>query len=159
MGKVMSFMTATLLGVMLFLTTAMAAEPINSLERSGLWGYKPSGVAIRGYDPVAYFTQAAPVEGSDEFTTQWRGARWKFASRENLNLFEENPERYAPQYGGYCAYGVAQDYLVKIEPENWSILDDKLYLNYDDDVQSLWEADIPGFIQSADENFAGLVAK
>lgn len=152
------FITVTLLGVLLFLATAFAAEPINTLERSGLWGYTPSGVAIRGYDPVAYFTEGAPAEGSDEFAIQWRGATWKFASQQHLNLFEEDPERYAPQYGGYCAYGVAQDYLVKIEPENWTIVNDKLYLNYDDEVQSLWEADISGFIQSADENFAGLVA-
>lgn len=152
------FITATVLGVLLSLASALAAEPINTLERAGLWGYKPSGVAIRGYDPVAYFTDGAPVEGSDEFTTQWRGATWKFASEKHLTLFKENPERYAPQYGGYCAYGVAQGYLVKIEPENWSIVDDELYLNYDDEVQSKWETDIPGFIKSAEENFTGLLA-
>lgn len=152
------FIITTLLGVLLSFATAFATEPINTLERSGLWGYKPSGVAIRGYDPVAYFTEGTPTQGSDEFTTQWQDATWKFASEENLALFEEDPKRYAPQYGGYCAYGVAQGYLVKIEPENWSIVDDKLYLNYDDEVQSKWEVDIPGFIKSAEENFAGLLA-
>ena len=137
---------------------ALAAEPINTLEKSGLFGYDPSGVAIRGYDTVAYFTEGAPVEGSEEFTAEWQGATWRFASAEHLDLFEADPERYAPQYGGYCAYGVAQDGLVKIEPENWTILDDKLYLNYDDDVQALWEEDVPGFIEQADAKFDALLA-
>ena len=138
--------------------SALAAEPINTLEKSGLFGYDPSGIAIRGYDTVAYFTEGAPVEGSEEFTAEWQGATWRFASAEHLDLFEADPERYAPQYGGYCAYGVAQDGLVKIEPENWTILDDKLYLNYDDKVQALWEKDVPGFIEQADAKFDALLA-
>ena len=138
---------------------ALAAEPINTLEKAGLFGgFDPSGVAIRGYDTVAYFTEGAPVEGSEAFTADWMGATWRFASQQHLDLFEADPDRYAPQYGGYCAYGVAQDGLVKIEPENWTIRDDKLYLNYDDDVQALWEQDVPGFIERADEKFESLLA-
>ena len=137
-------------------TAALAAEPVNTLEK-GLFGHKPSDVAIRGYDTVAYFTEGAPVEGSEDFATEWNGAEWRFASREHLDLFEADPERYAPQYGGYCAYGVAKDGLVKIEPENWTIVDDKLYLNYDDEVQALWEADIPGFVATADDKFDALL--
>lgn len=140
------------------LTAVHAAEPVNTLERSGLWGYKPSGVAIRGYDTVAYFTGGAPAEGSDRFTTQYQGATWKFASQQHLDLFKADPEKYAPQYGGYCAYGVAQDSLVKIEPENWTIVEDKLYLNYDDKLQSKWEKDIPGFVKSADSKISKLLA-
>ena len=136
---------------------AFAAEPINTLEKSGLFGYDPSGVAIRGYDTVAYFTEGAPVEGSDEFTAEWEGATWRFASREHLDLFEADPEAYAPQYGGYCAYGVAKDSLVKIEPEQWSIVDGKLYLNYNGGVQKKWEDDIPGFITAADTKFEALL--
>ena len=139
-------------------TAALAAEPINTLERSGLIGYDPSGVAIRGYDTVAYFTEGEPVEGSEDFTTEWEGATWRFASQEHLDLFEADPEKYAPQYGGYCAYGVAKDSLVKIEPDLWTIVDGKLYLNYDDGVQEKWERDIEGFIASADEKFEGLLA-
>jgi len=139
--------------------TARAAEPINTLEKSGLFGYDPSGTAIRGYDTVAYFTEGRPVDGSDEFTTEWQGATWRFASREHLDLFEADPGKYAPQYGGYCAYGVAQDGLVKIEPELWTIVDGKLYLNYDEGVQETWEEDIPGFIASADGKFEGLLAE
>ena len=139
-------------------TSAVAAEPVNTLE-DGLFGYKPSDVAIRGFDTVAYFTEGKPVEGSEEFATEWMGATWHFASRESLDLFEADPTKYAPQYGGYCAYGVAQDDLIKIEPENWTIVDDKLYLNYDDDVQAKWEADIAGFVTEADAKFDGLLAE
>lgn len=138
-------------------TAAFAAEPINTLEKKGLFGYKPSGTAIRGYDTVAYFTDGRPVEGTDEFTSDWDGATWRFASRAHKELFDADPARYAPQYGGYCAYGVVQDSLVKIEPELWTIVDDKLYLNYDDDVQKDWEKDIPGFIAEADRKFQGLI--
>ena len=141
------------------LAPALAAEPINTLEKEGWFGYEPSGTAIRGYDTVAYFTEGGPVEGSAEFTAEWMGATWRFASQEHLDLFEAEPEKYAPQYGGYCAYGVVQDDLVKIEPENWTIVDGKLYLNYDDEVQATWEADIPGFIAEADAKFGALLAK
>ncbi len=135
----------------------LAAEPINTLEKKGFFGYKASGIAIRGYDTVAYFTQGAPVEGSPSFTTDYEGATWQFSSQEHLDLFEAEPTKYAPQYGGYCAYGVAQDGLVKIEPEYWSILDGKLYLNFSDKVQRLWEQDVPGFIETADAKFEALL--
>ncbi len=146
--------------LMLFASPAtFAAEPVNTLEKQGLLsGYKTSGIAIRGYDTVAYWTEGAPREGTAEFATDWMGATWQFASADNMALFEGDPERYAPQYGGYCAFGVAQDALVKIEPENWSIVDDKLYLNYNDSVQSQWNADVPGFIAQADAKFEALLA-
>ena len=140
-------------------TQAFAAEPINTLEKSGLFRYKPSGLAIRGADTVAYFTENKYVPGSDRFITEWNGAVWQFSSQENLDKFIANPEAYAPQYGGYCAYGVAQNYLVKIEPENWTIVDGKLYLNYDDGVQKKWEKDIPGYIVQANAKFAELLEK
>lgn len=142
----------------LAIVSAIAAEPINTLEKSGLFGYKPSGVAIRGFDTVAYFTDDMPVEGSENFTTEWQGATWKFASQQHLDMFKENPEKYAPQYGGYCAYGVAQDSLVKIEGDNWTIVDEKLYLNYDDKLQDKWEKDIPGFIEEANNKFEPLLS-
>lgn len=135
---------------------ASAAEPVNTLEKA-LFGYKPNGIAIRGYDTVAYFTQGKPVMGDSAYATQWMGATWQFASQEHLSSFEENPERFAPQYGGYCAYGVAQGYLVKIEPEQWTIVDDKLYLNFDKEVQGKWQEDKGGFIAKADENIGELL--
>ena len=116
-------------------------------------------MAIRGYDTVAYFTEGAPVEGSERFTADYRGAEWRFASQRHLDLFESAPGKYAPQYGGYCAYGVAGDYLVKIEPEAWTIVDGKLYLNYSRGVQNRWEAGMPGLIAKADANIAGLLAE
>lgn len=143
----------------LFSTNAFAANEINTLEKKGLIGYEESGVAIRGFDTVAYFTLGKATEGSDEFTTEWKGATWKFASQENLDLFVGDPERYAPQYGGYCAYGVAKGSLVKIEGEQWEIIDDKLYLNYDAGVQKKWQADKLGFITEADGNFESLLTK
>jgi len=146
-----------LLTTFTLVASATAAERINTLDRKGLWGYKETGVAIRGYDTVAYFTEGKPVEGNKKFTTEYEGATWRFASQENLDLFLSDPERYAPQYGGYCAYGIAQDYLVKIEPHLFTIVDGKLYLNYDDKVQRQWEEDVPGFIKSADEKFEGLL--
>jgi YHS domain-containing protein len=143
--------------LLLFFNSAFAAEPINTLEKSGLFSYKPSGIAIRGTDTVAYFTEGKAVAGSDAFTTEWRGAAWKFASHEHLDLFVANPEKYAPQFGGYCAYGVTKNSLVKIEPENWRIVDDKLYLNYNDSIQKTWEKDIQGYIKDAQTKFSALL--
>lgn len=143
--------------LLLFFNNAFAAEPINTLEKSGLFSYKPSGIAIRGTDTVAYFTEGKAVAGSDAFTTEWQGATWKFASQEHLDLFAANPEKYAPQYGGYCAYGVTKNSLVKIEPENWTIIDDKLYLNYSDSVQKTWEKNIPAYINDANTKFGALL--
>jgi YHS domain-containing protein len=137
--------------------TVFGAEPINTLEKKGFFSFEHSGVAIRGADTVAYFTAGKYIAGKDEFTTEWQGATWKFSSQANLDLFKQDPESYAPQYGGYCAYGVAQNYLVKIEPENWSIVDNKLYLNYSNGVQKKWEKNIPGFIQEANQNFKALL--
>ncbi len=136
---------------------ALAAEPVNTLEKSGFIGFKPSGVAIRGADPVGYFTEGKYLPGSDAYTAEWNGATWKFASAANRDLFVAEPEMYAPQYGGYCAYGVAKGSLVKIEPENWSVVDGKLYLNFSNSVQKKWEKDVSGFIATADQSFAALL--
>ncbi|MFT6254673.1 MAG: YHS domain-containing protein [Granulosicoccus sp.] len=138
---------------------AHAAEKINTLEKAGFFGYEPSGIAIRGTDTVAYFTQGKPVKGTDKFTTEWQGATWKFSSQEHLDLFIATPEKYAPQYGGYCAYGVYKGNLVKIEPENWTIIDEKLYLNFNDGIQGAWEKDIQGFIKAADAKFEVLLTQ
>jgi YHS domain-containing protein len=111
------------------------------------------GGAIKGYDPVAYFTQGKPVKGSGDHEFEYKGATWKFASAENRMTFEKNPEKYAPQYGGYCAYAVSQGYTASIDPEAWSIVDGKLYLNYSKGVRDKWSQDIPGYIKQADANW------
>ncbi|HEX6295282.1 MAG TPA: YHS domain-containing (seleno)protein [Burkholderiales bacterium] len=120
--------------------------------------FSDGGAAIRGYDPVAYFTEGKPVQGKPEFTHQWKGATWRFASAANRDRFAAAPEQYAPQYGGYCAYGVASGYAVKTEPDAWSVVDGKLYLNYDRNVQASWVKDIPGYIRKADANWPAVAS-
>ena len=106
---------------------------------------------------MAYFSVGKPVKGLDRFATEWRGAKWKFASQANLDLFKAEPEKYAPQYGGYCAYGVAQDNLVSIEPDKFTVLGGKLYLNYNADVQATWLKDPAGYVKQADAKFKALL--
>ena len=116
------------------------------------------GVAIEGTDPVAYFTDGKPVEGSSEFEHEWMGATWRFASAEHRDRFAAEPEKYAPQYGGYCAWAVAQGYTAKIDPEAWKVVDGKLYLNYSKDVQAQWQSDVPGNIAKGDANWPAIKA-
>lgn len=133
-------------------STAHAAQP--EIHR----GFG-SNVAVGGHDPVAYFTEGKPVRGQPQFKTIWKGAEWRFATAANLAAFQANPARYAPQYGGYCAWAVSQGYTAKGDPQHWKIVGGKLYLNYNADVQSKWEKNIPGFITSADKNWPKVLAK
>lgn len=156
----MSRRSALALGstALLFSAAARAAQPpINTLKNSVFGGR--TDTAINGYDSVAYFTVGKPVVGQDSLAYEWMGAKWKFASQANLDLFKANPERYAPQYGGYCAYGVAEGALVKVEPDQFTVRDGKLYLNYDADVQAKWRKDPAGYIKVADERFPALLKK
>jgi YHS domain-containing protein len=114
------------------------------------------GVAIKGYDPVAYFTQSKPVKGSPSFTQQWMGSTWWFSSAEDRDQFSAAPEKFAPQFGGYCAYGVSQNHTVSVDPEAWRIVEGKLYLNYSKGVQQKWVQDVPGNIKKAEENWPKL---
>jgi YHS domain-containing protein len=118
--------------------------------------FQHGGLAIRGYDAVAYSQQSQPVKGSSQFSYQWQGATWLFASAENRDRFQADPERYAPQYGGYCAYAVSKGHTASIDPEAWKIVDGKLYLNYSKGVQKKWEQDVPGNIVKADKNWPDL---
>ena len=115
------------------------------------------GQAILGTDPVAYFTQNSPVAGKSEFTYDWSGATWLFATQENRDLFAANPEKYAPQYGGFCAWAVSQGSTAPIDPQAWKIVDGKLYLNFNKGIQSRWEQDIPGNIAKANSNWPGVL--
>jgi YHS domain-containing protein len=117
------------------------------------------GGAIQGYDPVAYFTEGRPVEGARQFSHQWNGATWRFSSAANRDRFAQAPEKYAPQYGGYCAFGVANGYAVKIDPQAWSVVDGKLYLNYSPAVQADWKKDVPGYVRKADANWPRVLEK
>jgi len=137
--------------------TRAAQPPINTLKNSVFGGR--TDTAINGYDSVAYFTEGKPLQGRDELAYEWMGAKWKFSSQANLDLFKANPEKYAPQYGGYCAYGVAEGALVKVEPDQFTVRDGKLYLNYDADVQAKWRKDPAGYIKAADARFPTLLKK
>ncbi|MDJ0893846.1 MAG: YHS domain-containing (seleno)protein [Alphaproteobacteria bacterium] len=114
------------------------------------------GVAIEGHDPVAYFTEANPVKGSAEHAYDWGGVTWHFASAAHRDRFKADPTRFAPQYGGYCAWAMAQGQLAPIDPQAWAIVDGKLYLNYSPGIHAKWEIDIPGHISKADQNWPGL---
>jgi len=137
----------SLLGLFIFITAPAEA---------GSKIYTNWGKAIGGYDPVAYFTQSKPVEGKGSFTHEWNGATWRFANADNLAKFKATPEKYAPQYGGYCAWAVSQGYTAKTEPDAWTIVDGKLYLNYSKSVQANWSKDIPALIAAGDANWPGL---
>jgi YHS domain-containing protein len=135
---------------------AHAAEPpIFSARRSRL--SLGSSFAIRGTDPVAYFTEGQPVEGSEDFTSEYMGALWAFASAENKALFDADPAAYAPQFGGYCAYAVSQGYTAPTVPEAWHIEDGKLYLNFSLGVQRRWAQDIPGNIAKGEANWPSVL--
>jgi hypothetical protein len=119
--------------------------------------YAENGIAIDGTDPVAYFTEGRPVAGRPEHALMWRGATWRFVSEENRAAFEADPEAHAPQYGGWCAWAVAEGYTASTMPDAWRIVDGKLYLNFSRGVQRRWERDIPGNIARADANWPGVL--
>lgn len=144
-----SFFVAALVTIMSFSTLSTASA--KSLYYSSLFG-----TAVEGYDVVAYFTDGKPVEGTDDLSVDWKGATWQFSSAENKALFESDPEKYAPQFGGYCAWAVSQGYTASTVPEAWTIVDGKLYLNYSKGVQNTWEQDIPGNIKLADTNWPNI---
>ncbi len=129
--------------------TAWAVDPVFSTYLGG---------AIRGYDPVAYHAEGKPVKGERAHRVEWKGATWSFASAENKALFEADPEKYAPRYGGYCAWAVSNGYTASIDPDAWSIVDGKLYLNYSLGVRTQWSEDIPGNIAKSDVNWPKLLA-
>ena len=129
--------------------SACAAEPV----------YTKGGLALGGYDPVAYFDLGKPAKGKAEFETQWSGARWRFESAAHREAFLAEPAKYAPQFGGYCAYGVAKGHTAKTEPAAWKIVNGKLYLNYDKEVQRLWEKELPTVIGQAEAHWPGVLGK
>jgi|SRR5918999_4084376 YHS domain-containing protein len=118
-----------------------------------------SGLALKGYDPVAYFTEKKPVAGKPAFTALHEGATYRFASAANRDAFTAAPEKYAPQYGGYCAFGMAAGYKAPIEPDAWTVVDGKLYLNFNRSVRSQWSSDVPGHVRKADANWPSVRSK
>ena len=114
------------------------------------------GVALGGYDAVAYFTQDAAVEGSSDFIAAWNGAEWRFSSEANRDAFVANPAEYAPAYGGHCAWAAAENYLAHGDPEVWRIIDGRLFLNFNESINRRWLRDVQGNIARADANWPAL---
>lgn len=121
--------------------------------------YVKEDIAINGYDPVAYFTEGKPVKGSNNFTHHWNNAGWRFSNKNNLDSFTANPGKYAPQFGGYCAYGMADGHKAPTEPDAFTIVNGRLYLNYNKQVQQLWLKDQSRLIQAAEQNWPVLKDK
>ncbi len=117
------------------------------------------GVALHGHDPVAYFTEGKAVPGAARFEHQWNGARWRFASAANRDAFAKAPDKYAPQFGGYCSWAVSRNYTADVDPAAFAVVNGKLYLNYSTDVQTRWRVDRDGNITKAEGNWPGLRAK
>ena len=138
-----------ILVALLLPVTALAVSAVNT-------GFL-SKVAIKGYDPVAYFTAGKPTQGKKAHSYDWMGATWRFANAKHQKRFRQNPQKYAPQYGGYCAYAVSQGITANIDPQAWRIIDGKLYLNLSPNIQAIWQQDIPGYIAKADANWPKLV--
>lgn len=148
----MNLLKTTLVMVALLLSiNAQAIDPVHT----SLFSNK----AIKGYDTVAYFIESRPVKGKQAYVTSYMGAQWLFSSQENLNLFLSEPKKYTPQYGGYCAYAVSQNYTASIKPELFTIYQGKLYLNYNESVNTRWTDNKTNFIKSADQYWPEILRK
>ncbi|WP_170789660.1 YHS domain-containing (seleno)protein [Ruegeria lacuscaerulensis] len=150
MNKIKSFIGGVALSVAVASTALAAGVELNASS---------TGLALQGYDPVAYFTVGEATKGDYRITTLHNDALYRFASEENKVAFEENPEAYLPAYGGYCAFGTAMGFKFDGDPNYWKIVDNKLYLNLSADIQERWEGDIPGFNERADANWKDIAGK
>ncbi len=130
-------------------TVSGASEPV----------FSTASQAIRGYDPVAYFTQSQAVAGIGQLTHLYKNNNWYFSSTQNRDKFIANPQDYAPQYGGYCAYAMSFGKLASTDPEAWTIKQGKLYLNYNKTTRRIWLKDVDNNINKADKNWAQLLRR
>ena len=111
------------------------------------------GLMIRGYDPVAYFTEGRPVPGNPDISVEYKGGKFLFSSTKNRDAFQADPEKYAPQYGGYCAFGVYEGKKFDVDPASWRIVDGKLYFNLNPVILEMWSKDLPKYLQEAEQNW------
>lgn len=135
------------------------AVATSSLAAGVEYNATSTGLALQGYDPVAYFTNGEPTKGNWKITSSFDEATYRFETEENKIAFEKNPEAYIPAYGGYCAFGAAMGFKFDGDPTYWKIVDDVLYLNLSKDIQERWEGDVPGFIERADVNWDDIEGK
>lgn len=148
-----------LLAVLIAATAGAVASGAAVAATPGVYTARFSDLAVGGYDAVSFFDASGPLKGVAAYATEHEGAAWRFASAANLEKFKADPSAYAPQYGGYCAWAVAQGKTAPGDPKYWTVVDGKLFLNYDAKVQRDWEKDIPGFIVKANANWPGVLAK
>ena len=147
----MKFLSFLLLVIGIALSASAQTKTLQNLDKNGL--------AIQGYDPVSFFTDGKPVKGKPEFTAKHNGATYQFASKEHQELFLKSPEKYAPQFGGYCAYGVSKNGLYSIEPDAFQVVDGKLLLQYSKGARDDFNKDVKGNLAKANANWPGLVEK
>ncbi len=136
---------------LLVLTTLLLTTAIIHAQKPEI--FSTDGKAIRGYDPVAFFKQSMPVKGADSLAYTWKDTQWLFSSKENLESFKANPEQYSPQYGGYCAYGTSAGHKSPTQTDTWTIVDNKLYFNYNSKVKDMWMKDQKALIEKADQQW------
>ncbi|MCV0428478.1 MAG: tat pathway signal sequence domain protein [Roseibium sp.] len=139
-----------------FLGFGLAAVLVLAVAAFAVPSFAKSPLALTGYDPVSYFSGDTPLEGSSDFTARHNGLTYRFATARNRDAFANNPGRYAPQYDGYCAYGVSRGYKVGVDPLAYKVVNGKLYVNYSKSVQRTWSEDISGYIAKANRNWPGL---
>jgi len=137
---------------LLVMTVVLFSIGTNAAEKPV---YVGKGAAVSGYDTVAYFTQGKAVKGKKNISIKHLGETWRFSSEQNKAMFLASPEKYSPQYGGHCAFAMANGKLVSTDPKAFTVVDDRLYLNYSLSVRKRWSKDIPGYIADADENWLG----
>lgn len=156
-----SILIGTAMAVCIGLATpAFAGPEVNTAPGGVLVAGEPApGLAVHGFDVVAYFTEGKPVQGDAEFAAVHKDATYRFASKENLDAFQANPGKYAPAYGGYCAYGVSVGAKFDGDPRYWKVVDGRLYLNLDEGIQQAWLKDVPGAIKKAEANWPDLAGK
>lgn len=150
---------ARLLGGMLAIAIAAIPALFSQSQPVSRWNTDRSGLMARGYDVVAYVTEGKPVRGAAEFEHAWDGARWRFASAANRDAFAAAPQKYAPQYGGFCSYAVSRNYTADGDPQAWTVADGRLFLNYSLSVRELWLKERDTNIAKGDANWPALSRK
>lgn len=140
----------TIFGLMLLANTTVFAENIRV-------SVDDNDVAVSGYDTVAYFVDGLANEGSADYTVVHEGAIYRFESKKNRDLFRAAPEKYVPQYGGHCAYGVTKNRKFEADPTAWHVVDGKLYLNFNKRMRDKWRKDVASNVDEADDVWSEIV--
>lgn len=143
----------------MFIGIAAALAACAKTENFAAVNTNSDGFALKGFDAVAYFAVDKAVEGNQTYSYAWNGAKWLFSSSENMQKFKQNPEAYAPQYGGYCSYAVSKGYTADGDPKAWKVVDGKLYLNYNPEVKEMWEKEQPQNIKKAEDHWVEFKTK